>query len=163
MTLYNNATHLPEAIESLLAQTDRDFSLILVDDASSDATESVARSYAARDPRITYHRHESRQAMIATWRDVVEIAVREHPSAEYFAWVSDHDRWHPRWLERLRAELDGDPTRCSRIRLPAESDRPAPSWTKVRDCSTRPAARTCGLAGGTCATPRSARVTWCTA
>ena len=47
--------------------------------------------------------------MIATWRDVVEIAVREHPSAEYFAWVSDHDRWHPRWLERLRAELDGDP------------------------------------------------------
>ena len=47
--------------------------------------------------------------MIATWRDVVEIAAREHPSAEYFAWVSDHDRWHPRWLERLRAELDGDP------------------------------------------------------
>jgi glycosyltransferase involved in cell wall biosynthesis len=108
MTLYNNATHLPEAIESLLAQTDRDFSLILVDDASSDATEAVARSYAAGDPRITYYRHESRQAMIATWRDVVEIAAREHPSAEYFAWVSDHDRWHPRWLERLRAELDGD-------------------------------------------------------
>ena len=108
MTLYNNAMHLPEAIESLLAQTDRDFSLILVDDASSDATEAVARSYAARDPRITYYRHESRRAMIATWRDVVEIAAREYPAAEYFAWVSDHDRWHPRWLERLRAELEGD-------------------------------------------------------
>jgi glycosyltransferase involved in cell wall biosynthesis len=109
MTLYNKAAHLPEAIESLLAQTDQDFSLILVDDASSDATESIARGYASRDPRITYHRHPSRQAMIASWRDVVEIAVREHPGAEYFAWVSDHDRWHPRWLERMRAELDGDP------------------------------------------------------
>ena len=109
MTLYNNATHLPEAIESLLVQTDRDFALVLLDDASSDATESVARAYAARDPRITYHRHDSRQAMIATWREVVEIAARTHPSATYFAWVSDHDRWHPRWLERLRAELDRDP------------------------------------------------------
>ena len=23
--------------------------------------------------------------------------------------MSDHDRWHPRWLARLVAELDGDP------------------------------------------------------
>jgi glycosyltransferase involved in cell wall biosynthesis len=109
MTLYNNARHLPEAIESLLAQTHRDFTLILLDDASADETETVARAYAAQDSRIRYFRHDSRQAMIATWRDVVQIAARECPSAEYFAWVSDHDRWHPRWLERLLGELDGDP------------------------------------------------------
>jgi hypothetical protein len=47
--------------------------------------------------------------MIATWRDVAQIAMRECPSATYFAWVSDHDRWHPRWLERLLAELEADP------------------------------------------------------
>jgi glycosyltransferase involved in cell wall biosynthesis len=109
MTLYNNARHLPEAIDSLLAQTHGDFALVLLDDASADETESVARDYASRDPRITYFRHDRRQAMIATWRDVVEIAIREYPTAEYFAWVSDHDRWHPRWLERLLAELDSDP------------------------------------------------------
>src|SRR6185295_5663324 len=56
-----------------------------------------------------YFRHETRQAMIATWRDVAQIAMRECPSATYFAWVSDHDRWHPRWLERLLAELEADP------------------------------------------------------
>jgi glycosyltransferase involved in cell wall biosynthesis len=109
MTLYNNARHLPEAIESLLAQTHRDFTLILLDDASADETESSARAYASRDARIKYFRHDSRQAMIATWRDVVQIAMRECPTAEYFAWVSDHDRWHPRWLERLAGELDADP------------------------------------------------------
>jgi glycosyltransferase involved in cell wall biosynthesis len=109
MTLYNNARHLPEAIESLLAQTHRDFTLVLLDDASADETESIARAYASRDSRVRYFRHDSRQAMIATWRDVVQIARRECPSAEYFAWVSDHDRWHPRWLERLFAELEGDP------------------------------------------------------
>jgi len=108
MTLYNNAEHLPEAIESLLTQTDADFLLVLLDDASADRTEAVAREFESRDPRIKYFRHETRQAMVATWREVVEIAVRECPSADYFAWVSDHDRWHPRWLERLRAELEAD-------------------------------------------------------
>jgi len=109
MTLYNNARHLPEAIESLLTQTHSDFTLILLDDASADETEAVARGYASRDSRVRYFRHDSRQAMIATWRDVAQIARRECPSAEYFAWVSDHDRWHPRWLERLLTELEHDP------------------------------------------------------
>jgi hypothetical protein len=47
--------------------------------------------------------------MIATWREVAEIASRACPSAEYFAWLSDHDRWHPEWLARLSAELDAAP------------------------------------------------------
>jgi glycosyltransferase involved in cell wall biosynthesis len=109
MTLYNNAGHLPEAIESLLAQTYDDFVLVLLDDASGDETESVARAAAARDARVRYFRHDTRKAMVATWREVVEIAIAECPSAEYFAWVSDHDRWHPRWLDRLLAELEADP------------------------------------------------------
>jgi glycosyltransferase involved in cell wall biosynthesis len=109
MTLYNNAGHLREALESLLAQTHDDFVLVLLDDASSDATEAIAREYVARDPRVRYHRHQTRQAMIATWREVVEICGRECPSAHYFAWVSDHDRWHPCWLERLVSRLDADP------------------------------------------------------
>lgn len=109
MTLYNNAQHLPRALESLLAQTYADFALFLLDDASTDATGDLARSYVDRDARLRYSRHASRQAMIATWREVAQIATRGCPSADYFAWVSDHDLWHPRWLERLVAELDGDP------------------------------------------------------
>ena len=109
MTLYNNAAHLPDAIESILAQTYRGFTLIMVDDGSTDATESIARSYQARDPRVRYHRLERRKGMIAAWREAAELAVRECPSADRFAWVSDHDRWHPRWLEALLRELDGAP------------------------------------------------------
>ena len=110
MTLYNNAAHLPAAIESLLAQTWRDFTLVLLDDASADDTETVARRYAAQDPRVTYVRHPQRQAMIATWREVAELAAARTPSAQYFAWVSDHDRWHPRWLASLVSALDADAT-----------------------------------------------------
>ena len=109
MTLYNNAGYLREALDSLLGQTWEDFRLVLLDDASTDATEAIGREYAARDDRVQYERHSSRQAMIATWRDVVELGARAYPSAPYFAWVSDHDRWHPEWLARLVAALDADP------------------------------------------------------
>jgi len=108
MTLYNAAQHLPHALESLLAQTHGDFAMLLLDDASSDGTEAIARRYVERDSRLRYIKHDTRQAMVATWREVVELAAREWPSAEYFAWVSDHDWWHPRWLERLITELDAD-------------------------------------------------------
>jgi hypothetical protein len=141
MTLYNNAAHLPEAIESLLAQTYSDFQLVLLDDASADSTEAVARAYAARDRRIKYFRHDTRQAMVATWREVVEIAQRECPSAEYFAWVSDHDRWHQRGSSGCSRSSKGTSTRCSPIRSLAGSERTGPSWTKVLVSSTPSGAR----------------------
>jgi hypothetical protein len=47
--------------------------------------------------------------MVPTWRHVVEIAARDYPRARYFAWVSDHDRWHPDWLMRLLGVLDATP------------------------------------------------------
>ncbi len=34
------------------------------------------------------------------------LAHERHPEAEYFAWTSDHDLWHPCWLERLVETLD---------------------------------------------------------
>jgi len=110
MTLYNNARHLPDAAASLLAQSHRDFALVMLDDASTDETPRIAETLAAADGRIRSFRHQQRAGMIPTWREVVEIANREFPSAHYFAWVSDHDRWHPRWLERLVDVLDGDPS-----------------------------------------------------
>jgi glycosyltransferase involved in cell wall biosynthesis len=143
MTLYNNGRHLREALDSLLAQTYPNFSLFLLDDASSDDTEAIAREYAARDGRVHYFRHASRQAMVATWYEVVEIAARECPSATLFAWVSDHDRWHPRWLERLVAQLDADPEAVlaypvtQRITQTGEMDPKGPRMFDTALCTTR--------------------------
>ena len=105
VTLYNNARHLPEALESLLAQSDQDFGLVLVDDASVDPTEEVARRYLA-DPRVRYVRHATRGGMVPTWRDAFEHAVAAFPSARYFAWASDHDWWHPEWLRKVKGAME---------------------------------------------------------
>jgi Glycosyl transferase family 2 len=106
MTLYNNARHLREATDSILDQSHRDFALLMLDDGSSADVETIAREYERRDHRVRYFRHAQRQGMVPTWKEVVEIARREHPQAEYFAWVSDHDRWDARWLAGMIAELD---------------------------------------------------------
>jgi glycosyltransferase involved in cell wall biosynthesis len=110
MTMYNNARRLPDAAASLRAQSYRDFALVMLDDGSTDQTPAIAETLAANDGRITYFRHEPRRGMVRTWREVFEIATREHPSAEYFAWVSDHDYWHAHWLSRLVEALEAHPS-----------------------------------------------------
>jgi glycosyltransferase involved in cell wall biosynthesis len=109
MTLYNNARHLREATDSILGQSDGDFALLMLDDGSSDDVGAIAREYEQHDHRVRYVRHPQRRGMVPTWKEVVEIARRAHPQAEYFAWVSDHDRWDARWLDRMVAELDAHP------------------------------------------------------
>ena len=107
--LYNHADELGEAVESLLLQTHQDFRLVCVDDQSTDGTEEVVREYSALDSRITYTKNPRRLGMIGIWRRAFELALEAEPDAEYFAWASDHDVWHPRWLETLVRVLDERP------------------------------------------------------
>jgi hypothetical protein len=107
MTLCNRAAYLSEAVESLLSQWFTEFALVLVDDGSTDDTERLARAFAARDRRVRYVRFDARRGMVAAWQEAFEQATRD--GASYFAWASDHDRWHPKWLETLVATLDAHP------------------------------------------------------
>jgi hypothetical protein len=107
--LYNKARWLPEAVDSLLAQTYGDFALLLIDDRSDDGTAEVARSYAGRDTRVQFVANERRFGMLANTNRALTLALERFPEASYWALGSDHDRWEPRWLEVLVRLLDGDP------------------------------------------------------
>src|SRR4030043_6890 len=54
---YNRAQTLAEAIDSVLSQTFKDFELIVVDNYSTDATESVVNAYT--DRRIRYFKNQN--------------------------------------------------------------------------------------------------------
>ena len=106
--LFNHEEHVRAAIDSLVNQTFTDFALLLVDDCSTDATPEIARSYEARDGRVSFHRNEVRAGLTDNARRAFHLARDRHPEAEYFAWATDHDLWHAAWLERLVEALDGD-------------------------------------------------------
>jgi glycosyltransferase involved in cell wall biosynthesis len=50
----NYGSLLPEALNSVLAQTHADWECLVVDDGSTDSTPTVAGQYAALDPRFRY-------------------------------------------------------------------------------------------------------------
>lgn len=50
--VYNVERYLPQCIESIIAQTLKDWELILVDDGSKDGSGAICDKYAAKDSRI---------------------------------------------------------------------------------------------------------------
>lgn len=83
---YNRATTLPRAIDSVLAQTFSDFELIIVDDASTDATPQVVSRYD--DPRIEFLRHETNRGAPAARNTGIEAS-----EGEYVFLLDSDDAW----------------------------------------------------------------------
>lgn len=110
LLLYNHADTLPETLDSLRLQERRDFIALLVDDGSTDDTPRIARAAAASDPRFIYLCDGTRRGYIGNARHALAEARQRFPDAPYFAWGSDHDLYHPRWIDRLVAALDATPT-----------------------------------------------------
>jgi glycosyltransferase involved in cell wall biosynthesis len=109
MPAYNRPDTLAASLESLLSQTYSDFALVIVDDARAQASRTVVERYASEFPRVTYEANPRRLGMVGNWRKVFTRARQMYPRSEYFAWVSDHDLWHARWLRELVSVLDANP------------------------------------------------------
>ncbi len=105
MPVYNGQEYLPQALDALIGQTFDDFEIIISDNVSTDATESICRAYAARDSRIRYLRRTSNIGATRNFNAVFQAA-----RGEYFKWASHDDLCAPTFLERCVAVLDGDST-----------------------------------------------------
>lgn len=106
MPAYNRPDSLARTLESLLGQTYTDFAIVIADDAPSPAVRSIVEEYARSDSRISYEANPVRLGMIANWHRAFQRAQAMFPDSVYFAWASDHDIWHPRWLEVLVPVLE---------------------------------------------------------
>ena len=103
LPVYNGGVFFREAVESLLGQTFADFELIISDNASTDATEQVARDLAAADRRIRYVRNARNIGGGRNNNQVFQLA-----RAPFFKWHTHDDYLAPDFLERCVAVLRAD-------------------------------------------------------
>ncbi len=94
---FNCATYLPEAIESVLAQTCTDYEVIVVDDGSTDATNQVVATYC---DRVRYFCQENRGAASAR-----NTGIR-HAQGEYVSFLDADDVLLPSKLEEQASFLN---------------------------------------------------------
>ncbi|MGO9176674.1 MAG: glycosyltransferase family 2 protein, partial [Desulfobaccales bacterium] len=98
---HNRAPLVKEAVASVLAQTWRDFEVLVVDDASRDGT---AEALAAFGSRIRLLRSPSRLGVAAA-RNLGISAAR----GQWLAFLDSDDLWRPEKLARQMAYLAGLP------------------------------------------------------
>ncbi len=72
MPVYNASLFLREAIESILNQTYRNFEFIIINDGSTDMSESIIQGY--QDPRIVYVKNNTNKGLIYSLNKGVSLA-----------------------------------------------------------------------------------------
>jgi glycosyltransferase involved in cell wall biosynthesis len=97
---YNRANLLRRALDSALAQDDRDWELIVIDSASVDGTRDVAREYAARDPRIRLVCEEARRGVCPARNVAIDAAT-----GEWIVPLDSDDELPPGTLSLFRAKI----------------------------------------------------------
>lgn len=97
---YNRADLLERCLGSVLRQTWTDLELILVDDASTDDTATLAAGIT--DPRLVYRRHGENRGGGAARNTGLAMA-----RGGYVAFLDSDDEWRPEKLERQLASFAG--------------------------------------------------------
>lgn len=104
MPVYNGARYVAAAIESILAQTLTDFTLVICDNASTDETEAICRDFAAKDARVHYHRNSENLGAHPNYNRTFDLS-----SGKYFKWAAHDDMLAPQYLERCVAAMESNP------------------------------------------------------
>lgn len=98
--VYNAETFLSGAVESVLADSGRDWELILVNDGSSDGSAGLCDGYARSDSRVRVIHQENRGPGGARNTGL------EAAAGEYLLFVDSDDALMPGALERIRGALE---------------------------------------------------------
>ena len=97
--VYKVEQYLDRCVTSILSQTMRDYSLILVDDGSPDQCGRLCDAWAERDHRV-HVIHQQNQGLSGARNAGIEWALK-HTDSEWITFVDSDDWLHPRYLEVL--------------------------------------------------------------
>jgi glycosyltransferase involved in cell wall biosynthesis len=112
---YNRAQYLPQAIQSVLAQTFTDYEIVVVDDGSTDNTREVIKPFFGR---IKYLTQENQGISRTRNRAILESKGR------YIAFLDSDDYWTPEKLAEQVKVLDLNPkVGIVYVRMPIINDK----------------------------------------
>lgn len=99
--IYNAAPYLPTCVDRILAQTEQDFELILVDDGSTDDSWKLAQHYAQQD------RHIIALQQAHSGQSAARNMGLQQAKGQFIAFVDADDSIAPDWLEQHLSAIEG--------------------------------------------------------
>jgi glycosyltransferase involved in cell wall biosynthesis len=93
---YNRCKFIAECIDSALAQTYENIEIILVDNASSDETWEICKSYAQKSSQIKIYRNEENIGPVRNW-----IRCLNNANGEFVKFLFSDDKIYPTCIEKL--------------------------------------------------------------
>ncbi len=91
---YNSKKYLRETLDSIVNQTYKDWELVVINDGSSDLTESIIKEYIDKGYPIVYHYQENHGLGYS------RNEALKRSSGEFIAFIDHDDIWLPEKLEK---------------------------------------------------------------
>ena len=104
LPVYNRPQTISRSVGSVLAQSYKDFELIIVDDGSADETGRLVQDLAGRDSRIRYIRHETNYGQSRARNTGIAAA-----KGGYMAFQDSDDEWLPDKLQQQVEKMEALP------------------------------------------------------
>lgn len=101
MPVYNGERFVEHAIQSVLAQSLAEFELVICDNASTDRTQDICKSFASSDSRIRYLRNDVNLGAHPNFNRSFELS-----RGKYFKWAAHDDVLQPEFLRACVGALE---------------------------------------------------------
>lgn len=106
MPVYNGEAHLEEVLTSIENQTFQDFTVVICDNASTDATPTIAKKFAQRSDNFIYVRMEE---FVGALDNMVRAYELSDKRSKYCVIMHDDNVYAPTFLEKMTSYMDANP------------------------------------------------------
>ena len=109
--VYNVEPYLERCLNSIQAQTDPKFDVILIDDGSTDQSGKICDAYVQKDPR--FHVIHQAYSGVSKARNIGLKWCRESSDSSHITFIDSDDWVHPKYLEVLTSAVNSTNTAIS--------------------------------------------------
>ena len=95
LPVYNSSAHLKQALNSILNQSYSNWELIAINDASTDHSQNILKSYAQKSPKIKIFSHTTNQGIARSLNKALK-----HAQGQYIARMDSDDIMLPNRLQK---------------------------------------------------------------